>query len=237
MILPNHFIFYQPSNIVSGDFYFIRQVRQHTIVCAIDCTGHGVPGAFLSMLGTALLNEIVLTKEVTKANEVLDELREKMKMSLQQTGRDGERQEGMDIAFCSINLETMEMSFAGAHNPLWLFRKINERPGDNVHPQYELIEFNGDRQSVGIGYKEKPFEAHNISLKTGDIFYLFTDGYYSQFSYISGITFKSNRFKELLSKIHQLPMHQQKSIIEQRFNSWKGNTPQTDDVLVIGVRV
>jgi len=237
MILPEHFIFSQASHIVSGDFYFIKQVRQYTIVCAIDCTGHGVPGAFLSMLGTALINEIVINKEITKANLVLDELRDQIKKSLQQTGREGERQEGMDIAFCSIDLETMRMSFAGAHNPLWLFRPVNENESVSGNLNYDLIELPADRQSVSINLKEKPFTEKTIDLESGDIFYLFTDGYSSQFSYKTGATYKSNRFKELLSQICHLPAPEQKAIIEESFNEWKGNTPQTDDVLVIGVRI
>jgi serine phosphatase RsbU (regulator of sigma subunit) len=189
------------------------------------------------MLGIAMINEIVMNKEITTPNLVLEELRIQIKNTLNQTGRKGERQEGMDVAFCAIDLESMTMSFSGAHNPLWLFRQVQEKEKKANEIPFEFIELPADHQSVSIGFNEKPFTEHKVQLETGDVFYLFTDGYASQFGNNNGETFKSKRFKELLGNIFHLPMERQKNILEKTFNDWKGTMPQIDDVLVIGVKV
>jgi serine phosphatase RsbU (regulator of sigma subunit) len=165
-------------------------------------------------------------------------LRRQIKNALQQTGQGGEQQDGMDIAFCAINLETMEMSFAGAHNPLWLFRNQNLTDFEiTTDSKYDFIELPADRQPVGIYLKERPFTEQKIQLEAGDTFYIFSDGYHSQFGGKRNETLKVKRFKELLSEIHQLPISKQREILEQKFNEWKKGYHQTDDVLVLGVRI
>ncbi len=231
MILPNHFILFKPRDIVSGDFYFIKQVKQFTLFAVVDCTGHGVPGAFMSMLGVTILNELVFDSEIEGSNILLNALRNQVKNSLQQTGQFGEAQDGMDIAFCAINLENMEMSYAGAFNPCWIFRKIENENNS------QLIELPADRQPVGVYSKEKPFTEHKIQLLQGDTIYLFSDGYYSQFGGEKHETLKIRRFREYLIQMNQLPMSEQQMVLENKFNEWKGDEPQTDDVLVMGVRI
>jgi len=224
-IFPQHFVLWYPLDIVSGDFYFWRYISGTFVIAAADCTGHGVPGAFMSMLGITLLNEIVLRREITQADEILNVLRIEIKYALGQSGKIEERTDGMDIALCTIDLETLEMTFAGAFNPFCYFRNN------------EFIKINSDRQPVGIYTIETPFNAHKIQLQAGDIFYIFSDGYYSQFGGPKPETLRPRRFIEILTEIHHLPMDVQKNILEQKFNEWKGNNLQTDDVLVLGVRI
>ncbi len=234
---PEHFIIYRPRDIVSGDFYFIKQISDYYVIAAADCTGHGVPGAFMCMLGIALLNEIVHNIEINCASRVLDKLRIQIKNALQQTGLPDEVQEGMDIAFCIINNNTLEMSYSGAFSPLWLVKNSDSAmlKGNSIHDQFVIYE--GDTQPVGVYSKEKSFTEHKIQLEKNDVFYIFTDGYVSQFGSEKNETFKTYRFKKLLKEIHLLPMDEQKQILETRFSEWKENQAQTDDVLVLGVRI
>jgi len=224
-IFPQHFVIWHPLDIVSGDFYFWQCISGTFVIAAVDCTGHGVPGAFMSVLGITLLNEIVLRREITAADDVLNVLRNEIKYALGQSGKIEESTDGMDIALCAIDLETLEMTYAGAFNPVWFFR-------DN-----EFFKITGDRQPVGIYALESPFTEHKFQLQTGDVLYIFSDGYYSQFGGPKPETFRLRRFNEILSEIHHLPLEVQKEILEQKFNEWKGNNQQTDDVLVIGLRI
>ncbi len=234
-LLPEHFIMFKPRDIVSGDFYFIKQIKNHLLIAAADCTGHGVPGAFMSMLGMTILNEIVRREEVKKASDVLEELRKQIKMSLQQTGVEDEQKDGMDIAFCAINMETMEMSFAGAHNPCLIYQ--NTQTPQGFQNLVGLIELPADHQPVGVFAKEKAFAEQNFQLQKGDVFFLFSDGYHSQFGGKNKLPFKAKNFKQILSEICNLPMSEQKQILETKFNVWKDENKQTDDVLVIGIRI
>lgn len=231
-ILNHHFILFKPRDIVSGDFYFIKKVNNTIIFATADCTGHGVPGAFMSMLGIALLNEIVLKKEIKSSNQVLDELRRQIKSSLQQTGQQGEQQDGMDIAFCSIDIQTNELSFAGAHNPAWIFRKNSQTLSHT-----DIIILQPNRQPVGVYLKEVPFVENKFQLQKDDIIYIFTDGYHSQFGGQACETMKIERFKQFLKDIINKSLNEQKILLERRFIEWKGNNEQTDDVLVIGVKI
>jgi len=242
LILPQNFIFYKPRDIVSGDFYFIKQVRNFTIIAVADCTGHGVPGAFMSMLGIATLNEIIRNEETITASKILNELRKQIKSALQQSGASGEQQDGMDIALCIINLETMELNFAGAYNPCLIFRKIENQQlsMDNAalsSVDYQLSILDADRMPVGIYLKERPFSEHTFQLKSGDTFYIYSDGYFSQFGGERKLPMKSKRFKDILKEICNLPMSEQKEILERKFNEWKTFESQTDDVLVMGIRI
>jgi len=225
---PDHFLLNRPHSVVSGDFYWIRQIDNKIVVAVADCTGHGIPGALVSMLGMAFLNEIVplLTlQSQLKASDILDELRSKTKKAFKQSGKLSDQQEGMDIALCIIDPLNRLLQYAGAYNPLYLIR------------ENQLIEIKGDRMPIGIHQKEKPFTTHDIQIQHGDIIYLFTDGFTDQLNEKGLKKFNKKRLKNLLVEINQEPMARQKEILIKRFEEWKGNFPQIDDVLIFGIRL
>jgi serine phosphatase RsbU (regulator of sigma subunit)/Tfp pilus assembly protein PilF len=229
-LLNENFIFYKPKDIVSGDFYWINQVQHYIILVSADCTGHGVPGAFMSMLGISYLNEIVQRRKITQANQVLNELRKEIKHSLRQTGKKEESRDGIDIALCVIDSEKNIMQYSGAHNPLYL---ISNNNGESV-----LKEFKADPMPVGVHFStDKPFTNHEIQLEIGDIFYIFSDGFADQIGGENNCRFTTTNFKKLLLEIHDQPMYEQKEILEQTLKKWMGEHPQRDDILVIGARV
>jgi serine phosphatase RsbU (regulator of sigma subunit) len=231
-ILGEHFILFKPRDIVSGDFYWIKKLKNFTAVVAADCTGHGVPGAFMSMLGSSFLNEIVTRRSLDSAGEILDNLRQKIKTSLGQTGASGEQKDGMDISFFIIDNETLELQYAGAYNPLYIIRK-----DDSEESGYKLIRLKADRQPIGIHIREKEFTNHIFRLQKGDSLYAFSDGYIDQFGGEAGGKFKTARFKNLLIDIQDKSMQEQHDILEHSFEKWKGDLEQIDDVLVIGMRM
>jgi len=225
-VLPEHFILFKPRDIVSGDFYWLTHKEGKTIVVAADCTGHGVPGAFMSMLGVSFLNEIVNKKEMLFANQILDELRNKVMTSLHQTGKENEAKDGMDIALCIVDIPKKELQFAGAYNPLVFIR-------DNTVEQ-----ISADKMPIGIYYaKQKPFTNNVLEVKTGDCMYIFSDGYVDQFGGTEGKKYLTRKFKQRLLEIHQHPMEEQKTILNNDIESWKNELSQTDDILVIGFRI
>ena len=225
-IIPEHFILYKPRDIVSGDFYWITHKDGKIVIAAVDCTGHGVPGAFMSMLGFAFLNEIVNKETELKANSILNQLRDYVKASLHQTGKEGEAKDGMDIALCIIDPDNFKMQYSGAYNPLYLIRN------------QEFISLKADRMPIGIHIIEKgSFTNHEIDIQKGDIVYIFTDGYIDQFGGPKSRKFKLKPFKELLISIKDKPMSEQKEILETEFAKWKGNHEQIDDVLVMGIKI
>ncbi len=217
------FIMLKPKDIVSGDFFYIKELEDYTYLAAVDCTGHGVPGALMSILGISFLNEIV-RKRIYKAADVLDELRRRVKVSLGQTGKFDEAKDGMDIALCVINNTNQQMTYAGAHNPLYMVRNN------------ELSEIKATKNPIGIYLKEIPFENHEIQLIENDTFYLFSDGYVDQTGE-NNEKLKSKRFKEILLNINQLTMPQQMSQLEDELLKWQGHREQIDDILVIGYKV
>jgi tetratricopeptide (TPR) repeat protein/serine phosphatase RsbU (regulator of sigma subunit) len=223
---PDHFILYRPSQIVSGDFYWFRQFKNIMYIVAADCTGHGIPGAFMSVLGMSLLNEIVGPRDVNPPHEILNELRKRLKKSLHQRGIRGEHQDGMDIALCMIDLETHVVQFAGAYNPFYLVRNN------------ELIEYKGDRMPIGVHPKDQEsFTSKEIVLQKDDNFYIFSDGYISQFGGEEGDKFKARRFKETLLNIKDKPMKEQYRLLDETYTKWQGSYEQVDDLLVIGVKI
>ncbi len=226
--LPLHFIFYRPCSVVSGDFYWIKQVEHKIIVTAADCTGHGVPGALVSMLGMAFLNEIVpqlAAQSQLEPSNILNELRTKMKTALKQRGEKKEQKEGMDVALCIIDPINKQLQYSGANNPLYLIR-------DN-----QLTEVKADRMPIGVHRKERPFTGHDMPFQSGDMIYLFSDGYYDQNSEQGSKTFSKTRFSQLLIEINQKPMPEQKEILTRQFEEWKGNFPQRDDIVIVGIRL
>lgn len=220
------FVLLIPRDIVSGDFYWFSQVSSKLIISAVDCTGHGVPGALMSMLGHSFLEEIVNNREITDASTILDELSKEVRRALRQKGERNEAKDGMDISLCVIDKKQNSLQYAGAHNNLYLVRNN------------ELIEYNADR--MPIGYYDDPdkrFSNHNIITLPGDIIYMYSDGYADQFGGPNVKKFKYANLKSVILEIHQKPLKEQKKILEKRFYDWKGNNPQTDDVLVMGLKL
>ncbi len=224
--LPENFIFYKPRDIVSGDFYWIKQVKNQLVIVVADCTGHGVPGAMVSMLGMSLLNEIVNTESITKASEVLEELRFLIKKSFKQTGNMDEQKDGMDLALCAIDLDTEVMQFSGANIPLYHYRND------------ELKIYKPVSNPIGISYKETSFTNYEIELKENDMFYMFSDGIIDQFHYKTNKKLKASGLKELLDSVIMNPMEEQGKAFDVLYNEWTGNIRnQTDDILVMGFKI
>jgi serine phosphatase RsbU (regulator of sigma subunit) len=229
-LINENFIFYKPKEIVSGDFYWIKQINHYIILVSADCTGHGVPGALMSMLGISYLNEIVQRKGITLANQILNELRKEIKHSLRQTGKKEESRDGIDMALCVIDTENSVMQYAGAFSPLYII--------SNIDGKAELKEFKADMMPVGVYFStDKSFTNHEIKLEIGDTFYISTDGFIDQIGGSNDTRFGSKNFKKLLLDIHDRPLFEQNEILEQTLKDWMGEHPQRDDILVIGARI
>jgi len=229
-LLNDVFILFKPRDIVSGDFFWIKHVNQYVILAAADCTGHGVPGAFMSLLGISFLNEIVQRREITQANQVLNELRKQIRNSLRQHGQAEESKDGIDMAVCVIDEKNNTLQYSGANNPLYLIRDKNGAP--------ELTEFKADQMPLGYyPGRFKTFTNKDIQLEYGDVFYLFSDGFIDQKGGKDNKKFLSKNFKKLLLEIHDEPMHDQKKILDKTITDWMVDNSQIDDILVIGVRV
>jgi serine phosphatase RsbU (regulator of sigma subunit)/tetratricopeptide (TPR) repeat protein len=232
--LPEHFIFYRPKDIVSGDFYWslektINGIEKYWYLTAADCTGHGVPGAFLTMLGTSFLNEINAVAEILSPAEILDQLRSRIIKDLNQTGRIGDNKDGMDMSIIRMNLSTYELEWAGANNPLWIIKKTGE--------DYSIVEIKADKQPIGYSHTLEPFKNHVIQLEKEDQLIMFTDGYADQFGGDKKKKFKRSQLKELILNNAKFPPDMQKQIVEKVFDEWKGNLEQIDDVCIIGIRI
>jgi serine phosphatase RsbU (regulator of sigma subunit) len=239
--LGEYFVLYKPKDIVSGDFYWISNTDNKIIIAAADSTGHGVPGAFMSMLGIAFLNEIVNKEYITHPGVILRRLRKEVIHSLQQKGERGEQKDGMDIALCTLDRENMKLQFAGANNPLYLIRKSNlEEVGvlrSELIGDYRLYEIKGDPMPIGINDKMDSFTFHEIDIYKGDSFYLFTDGFPDQFGGRDNRKFGYRQFRELLLKSNSIAMPEQKAVFEKILIDWMGNNNQIDDILLIGFRI
>jgi serine phosphatase RsbU (regulator of sigma subunit) len=196
----------------------------HLYVAAADCTGHGVPGAFMSMLGMTLMNEIVNKHPQIDPDELLNELRSQIMETLHQKGDPGAAKDGMDMLVCKYNRQDNRLLFAGANNPLYLVR------------EGELTEFKTDKMPVSIHEVMNPFNVQEIKLKPGDLVYLFSDGYADQFGGPLGKKLKYRSFKELLVSNAEKEMHDQGLLLDQAFEKWKGDVQQIDDVVVIGLK-
>jgi len=227
----DYFILYKPRDIVSGDFYFFGKRKNMLQIAAADCTGHGVPGAFMSMLGVSFLNEIIAQEQALTASQILDELRNNIIHSLQQKGIAGEQQDGMDITFVSYDPETKTIQFAGANNPLYVISNDTK----------ELIEIKSDRMPVAIYESMEPFTNHEIKIHKGDILYFASDGYQDQFGGPKGKKFLSKHLKELLTENCHKPMAEQKEVLDKTIEDWKNNYAekfeQTDDITIMGIKL
>ena len=223
-ILPNNLIFFKPRDIVSGDFYWINKVGNNLIIAAADCTGHGIPGAFMSMLGITLLNDIVQKKKIIQPNLILNELRNLVKSSLKQN--ESNNKDGMDIALCSINIVQKTFEYAGAYNPLIIIR-------DN-----KIIEYPADRMPVGIHFKEKDsFTNNQINIQKDDKFYIYSDRYADQLGGKRRTKLLSKNFKNLLLEISNYPYKKQEELLKKKLQEWMGNNEQTDDIIIISFKI
>ena len=226
-ILKEYFILNKPRDIVSGDFYWVGQSDSNIFFSVGDCTGHGVPGSFMSMLGLSALNEIVKSLPVCKASSVLDHLRARIQESLHQgSDRDLTTYDGMDIGICIYNLETKVLQFSAAHNPLYLIRNG------------EIMIYRPDKIDIGRYSVEKTeFTNHTIQCIEGDILYLFSDGYADQFGGPRARKYKSQRFRDFLVSVHRESMEDQRRMLDVEIENWRGDNPQIDDILVMGIKI
>lgn len=222
--IPDSFVLFQPKDIVSGDFYWVKTKDRKKIVVAADCTGHGVPGAFISLLGISFLNEIVSHYMRTlRANRILNDLREHIMKALNQTGEDLEQRDGMDIALYIIDYDEDILQFSGANNSLYLIRDKN------------LIELKADRMPIGVNASiEDSFTNHLVHLENNDSIYIFTDGFADQFGGTEGKKYKYPKFRDFLISIQELPIHKQEKALWNEFLQWKNKYDQVDDILVVG---
>jgi serine phosphatase RsbU (regulator of sigma subunit) len=243
-LIPEYFVLFKPRDIVSGDFYWIKEVESKIVAVVSDCTGHGVPGAFMSMLGITLLNELFVEGNIGKPAAILEQLRTKVKAMLVQEGNIRDQKDGMDMAIAVIDQKRRELQFAGAYNPLYLIREMEQvtgkEPGSKSPVKGEgamLFELEGDKQPIGIHWEEKDFTNHIMTLKENDAVYLFSDGFVDQYGGDQRKKFKTGRFKELLLSLQSESMAKQEKVLEEAFEKWRGPNEQIDDVCVIGVRV
>ena len=192
-------------------------------MCTADCTGHGVPGAFMSMLNISYLTESILEKGISKPNQILDHIRSSIISSLNPEGSIEESKDGMDCVLCSFDFTNNILEYAAANNSFYIIRNN------------EIIHCSADKMPVGMYSDMKPFELKSISLQKNDVVYTFTDGFADQFGGPKGKKFKYKQLEDILLNIHQLPMEEQKEILNQTFENWKGILEQIDDVLLIGI--
>ncbi len=225
------FILFKPKDIVSGDFYYsISHKHPDTneifYICAADCTGHGVPGAFMSMLGISSFNKAIIEKNISVPALILDDVRESIVTSLNPEGSEEESKDGMDCVMCAYDFKKMKLQFACANNPLWHIRNG------------ELNEYKADKMPVGMhSGKVGNFTGHTIDLQAGDTIYIFTDGFQDQFGGEKGKKFKAANLKKVLIEIQGMEMTDQKTYLSKLFDDWKGSMEQIDDVCLIGMRI
>ena len=225
--LPDSFILYKPKDIVSGDFYFVEKKRNKAVFAAVDCTGHGVPGALISVVGFNFINQAVNEKGLNKPSDILSFLDEGVNDTLRQTADESGVKDGMDLAMCTLDYKTLKLQYAGAYNSLYYIKGK------------ELTEIKSDKLPIGVNVKGivDQYNNHSVQLTKGDTIYLFTDGYADQFGGPKGRKYMAKRFKEHLVDIQHLSMDEQKENLNKAIEDWQGTLEQVDDILIIGVRV
>nr|AOE12546.1 hypothetical protein [uncultured bacterium]CCF99360.1 serine/threonine protein kinases [uncultured Cytophagia bacterium] len=226
-VLPESFILFKPKDVVSGDFYWVyRSPKGQIYFTVADCTGHGVPGAFMSMIGTSLLNEFIIENNIEDTAEILTKMREQIIKSLDQKGLQGENKDGMDMALCKYDPKKGTVQYSGAYNPLLHISKN------------EINQLKGDSQPVGLHTGKKlPFTNKEIQVSKGDMLYIYSDGFPDQFGGEKGKKYLSGKFKKFLLSISDKPIDEQNTLIEAEFTNWIGDHEQIDDVCVMGVRI
>ncbi len=247
--LSDYFILFRPKDVVSGDFFWWTHFDKYTVISVADCTGHGVPGAFMSILGVSFLREIVSKEGITHPGTILDRLRTEIITALHQRGVQGEQQDGMDMSLITINHKTNTLQFAGANNSLYVITNselgiTNNRIIENdsskskiQNSKLRFYEVKPDKMPIAIYYKMTSFNTTEILLHPNDQIYLFSDGYADQFGGEKGKKFKYQPFKNILIGNANKPMHQQKEALEKAFDSWKHDYEQIDDVTVVGIKI
>jgi serine phosphatase RsbU (regulator of sigma subunit) len=225
-ILPQSFVLYKPKDIVSGDFYWIDRKGDWCYFAAVDCTGHGVPGAFMSIVGYNLLKDILKTTDRTDPAVIMDVMNDGVAHTLHTSTSDEQTKDGMDMTLCALNYKTLELQYAGAFNPLYIVRSN------------ELLQFKANKFPVGmfVGAKQN-FTNNRIQLQKGDTIYIFSDGYADQFGGPRGKKFMAGNFRNLLVEASKLPIDSQKDMLNKTIEDWRGNLEQVDDMLIIGVTV
>ena len=218
------FTYYKPKEAIGGDFYYVNKIKDHLILGVADCTGHGVPGALITMLGISFIDDIVERNLVNYTGEALNILRDRIKKTFKSYGKSIQNKNGLDIALCAINLKTNVMQFSGAFSPMFIYR-------DN-----ELIEYKATRNPIGYYPVEKDFETVEIQLQKDDVIYLFSDGYPDQIGGEKERKFSKRQFKELLFEIHKYPMKKQSVFVKKIMQKWMGNLQQVDDITLMGVK-
>lgn len=219
------FVLYKPKDIVSGDFYFFEQVNDKIYLAVADCTGHGVAGAFMSMVGSSLLHQITGQKDIGGPDTILKKLNDGIVDALRQ--KETASHGGMDIALCCFDFGKMLVEFAGANRPLYMIRKYQ---ADSIKP--DKLPIGGFNQD-----EDRNFSIQSINLQPGDRLYLFSDGYADQFGGPDGKKIMTKKFKDLVLSIHESTMYQQQQTLEAYFENWKGKFEQVDDVLVVGIQI
>jgi serine phosphatase RsbU (regulator of sigma subunit) len=224
-ILQHYFIYYRPKHIVSGDFYWISERDDKYFIAAADCTGHGVPGALMSMIGLELLNKIINEMKVNVSDQILLTLNDELEAAFfkEEDGR-ALIKDGIEMSICVIDRKTMEMEFSGAFLPVYIVREDR------------LIEIKGDKQNVGQLFNAVSFNRSSYRLQKGDILYLFSDGYADQFGGPDNKKFKYRRLRHILLTISKYPLADQQRILDETITSWMGDFEQIDDMMVLGVR-
>ncbi|MBI3501462.1 MAG: SpoIIE family protein phosphatase [Bacteroidetes bacterium] len=223
--MEDYFVLFKQKDIVSGDFYWANKKESKLFFAAIDCTGHGVPGAFVSLVAHGNIQRAIIMFQLRTPSEILDKLNEGVTDVLSRGGETQDIKDGMDISLCGLDRKNMKLEFSGANHPMLLIRNG------------ELKEIRGDKQPIGQFISRKNFTNHELEIQKGDTIYLYSDGYGDQFGGKQGKKFKRSRLKELILSIHHKPMEQQKIILDETIEEWKGNLEQIDDILVMGVKV
>jgi serine phosphatase RsbU (regulator of sigma subunit) len=228
--LPDSFIFYKPKDIVAGDFYWMDQQDEYLLFAAADCTGHGVPGAMVSVVCHTAMNRVIREHKLLVPGEILDKTSEIVVEQLNESNRSNildNIRDGMDIALCTLNTKTNELQYAGANNPLWVIRNNTD----------EVEEIIATKQAIGIVDNPQPYKTHNIKLAKGDAIYVFSDGFPDQFGGPKGKKFMYKSFKKLLVSISKENMDKQHDLINNTYKEWVGNLDQVDDICIIGIRI
>lgn len=236
-LLGSHFKIFQPRESVGGDFYWVAQHEGLTLLAVGDCTGHGVPGGFMSMLGVSLLNEMITRSECTSPSKMLWNLREMIIKALSQTGLDDDSQDGMDLALCIYNPQTRVLLYSGANSSVIIVTANQIEPNEKVFVNGNMVELKPDRMPIAYYPRMGEYFEHRISLNKGDLIYLFSDGFVDQFGGPNNKKFGYATFKDLISRTSTFPFEKQRDYIWNAFDKWKGEENQTDDVLVMGIKV